>query len=61
MTTWWVGQIGASFLARVEQFLWLYCLPMGARFPVICFDERLCFLIGEAIAGLLMKAGKVAR
>lgn len=28
---------------------------------MICFDERPCFLIGEAVAGLLMKAGEVAR
>lgn len=45
----------------MEQLLWLYSLPYDPAFPVICFDERPCFLIGEAVAGLAMKAGQVAR
>jgi len=45
----------------MEQLLWLYGLPYDPSFPVICFDERPCFLIGEAVAGLGMKAGQVAR
>jgi hypothetical protein len=28
---------------------------------VICFDERPCFLIGDIVAGLEMKAGQAAR
>ncbi len=51
----------ASFLARMEQILWLYGLPHNPSFPVVCFDERPCFLIGEAVAGLAMKAGHVTR
>ncbi len=51
----------AQFLARMEQILWLYGLPYDPSFPIICFDERPCFLIGEAVAGLAMKAGKVTR
>lgn len=51
----------SRFLARMEQILWLYSLPVDARFPVVCFDERPCFLIGEAVAGLAMKAGQVTR
>lgn len=51
----------AQFVARMEQILWLYGLPYDPSFPVICFDERPCFLIGEAVAGLAMKAGRVAR
>jgi hypothetical protein len=45
----------------MEQILWLYSLPYDPAFPVICFDERPCFLIGEAVAGLAMKAGQVTR
>ncbi len=45
----------------MEQILWLYSLPYDSLFPVICFDERPCFLIGEAVAGLSMKAGQVER
>jgi len=51
----------SQFIARMEQLLWLYGLPCDPSFPVICFDERPCFLIGEAVAGLGMKAGQVAR
>jgi hypothetical protein len=51
----------SSFLARMEQILALYALPYSAAFPVICFDERPCFLIGDHIAGLEMKAGQVKR
>ena len=53
--------LDAQFIARMEQILWLYGLPHNPSFPVICFDERPCFLIGEAVAGLAMKAGQVAR
>lgn len=51
----------ATFIARMEQILHLYGLPYDAQYPVICFDERPCFLIGEAVEGLEMKAGQVAR
>lgn len=45
----------------MEQILWLYSLPYDPSLPVVCFDERPCFLLGEALAGLSMKAGQVAR
>jgi len=51
----------ANFIARMEQILHLYGLPYDAAFPLVCFDERPCFLIGETVAGLAMKAGMVAR
>jgi hypothetical protein len=51
----------ASFLARMEQLLHLYALPYREQYPVVCFDERPCFLVGDSVAGLEMKAGRVAR
>lgn len=51
----------ATFLARMEQILHLYALPYDERYPVVCFDERPCFLIGDSVAGLEMKAGQAAR
>ena len=45
----------------MEHLLWLYALPLDARFPVICFDERPCFLIGDTVSGLAMKAGQVSK
>ena len=54
--TWCIGEITAAFLAQMERLLWLYSLPVDPRFPVVCFDERPCFLIGETVAALEMKA-----
>ena len=51
----------SNFIARMEQILHLYALPYDALYPLVCFDERPCFLIGETVGGLEMKAGQVAR
>jgi hypothetical protein len=45
----------------MEQLLYLYALPHEERFPVVCFEERPCFLIGERVEGLARKAGPAAR
>jgi hypothetical protein len=45
----------------MEQLLALYALPYDAQYPVVCFDERPCFLIGDHITGLEMKAGQAKR
>ena len=51
----------STFIARLEQILHLYALDYDQHDPVICFDERPCFLIGDSVAGLEMKAGQAAR
>jgi len=53
--------VTAQFLARLEIILRLYALPYNEQYPVICFDERPCFLIGDTIKGLDMQPGKVAK
>ena len=45
----------------MEQILWLYSLPYDPLYPVVCFDERPCFLIGEVIVPLNPQPGQVAR
>ena len=45
----------------METLLWLYALPYDEQLPVVCFDERPCFLIGEAVEPLSMQTGKVAK
>lgn len=45
----------------MEEILSLYSRPYDPRQPVICFDERPCFLIGEVIAPLNPQPGRVAR
>ena len=59
--TWCIGKLTAEFLARMERILWLYRLPYNPLRPVLCYDERPCFLIGEVVAGIPMKEGQVAR
>lgn len=56
-----MGQLDSRFLARMERLLWLYSLPYDSLHPVVCFDERPCFLIGEAIAPLNPQPGRCAR
>ena len=53
--------MNAEFLARMERLLWLYQQPYDALFPVVCFDERPCFLIGESVAAHAIQSGKVRR
>ncbi len=45
----------------MEEILALYAEPYDPENPVICFDERPCYLIGETIAPLPMITGKVAK
>lgn len=53
--------MNASFIANMERILWLYALPLDPKFPVVCFDERPCFLIGDTIAPIPMEVGKVSK
>lgn len=53
--------MNALFIARMENILWLYGLPFDELYPVVCFDERPCFLIGEIVPGIEMKAGQPRR
>lgn len=58
---WCIRKVTARFLARLEIILRLYLLPYDEEYPVICFDERPCFLIGDTIEGLDMTPGQVAK
>ncbi len=51
----------AEFLARMEKILWLYRLPYNRLRPVLCYDERPCFLIGDLIEGIAIKEGAIAK
>lgn len=43
----------------MEELLWLYNLPYDPDYPVICFDERPCFLIGDVVEPLAMQPGQL--
>lgn len=45
----------------MERILWLYSLPYHSDYPVLCFDERPCQLLGEVVAPLPMKPGMVSK
>lgn len=53
-----LGKIDARFIAQI---LWLYAQPHDPAYPVICFDERPCFLIGEVLDPLLLQTGQVVK
>jgi hypothetical protein len=58
---WVIGVMDSNFIARLEQVLAWYRKPYDVRFPVLCYDERPCFLIGEKVRGLEMKSGQPVR
>lgn len=39
----------------------LYALPYAPLYPVICYDERPCFLIGDVIEPLALQSGRVRK
>jgi DDE superfamily endonuclease len=45
----------------MEHILWLYSLPYDPAYPVVCFDERPCFLIGEKVDPLPLQMGQVQK
>lgn len=45
----------------MELILWLYLLPYDPAYPVVCFDERPCFLIGDVVAPLAMQPGQLRK
>lgn len=58
---WCIGEINAAFIAHMEIILRLYALPYDENYPVVCFDERPCFLLDNTVKGLEMKSGEVAK
>ena len=53
-----MGQLTSQFLARMEKILCLYRLAYNPLRPVLCFDERPCFLIGDLVKGIPIKEGE---
>jgi len=58
---WCIGKITGSYLWHMEDVLHVYEQPYDPRWPLICFDERPCFLIGEKGIILPMSPGKAQR
>lgn len=45
----------------METLLALYALPYDPAYPVVCFDERPCFLIGDKVTALPLQTGEVRK
>ncbi len=45
----------------MEHILALYTLPYDPAYPVVCFDERPCFLIGDRLTPVPMQSGKIRK
>lgn len=45
----------------MEQVLCLYALPYAPLYPVVCYDERPCFLIGDVVDPLALQSGRVCK
>ncbi len=45
----------------MEQILALYALPYDPAYPVVCYDERPCFLIGDKVEPVAMQTGQVRK
>jgi len=58
---WCIGTLNSRFLARMEHLLALYALPHNPDHPVVCFDERPCFLIGDRVDPIALQSGKVRK
>jgi len=58
---WCIGQVNGAYLQRLEAVLALYAQPYAARFPVVCFDERPCFLLGDVVEGLAPQPARLAK
>lgn len=44
---WCIPQLSSEFVASMEDVLDLYAQPPDEKRPLVCFDERLCQLIGD--------------
>lgn len=56
-----MGNIDGVFLSCMERILRIYALPYDPKYPVVCFDERPCFLIGDSVSPIPTQEGKVAK
>jgi hypothetical protein len=45
----------------MEQVLWLYALAYDPDYPVVCFDERPCFLIGDVVDSMALQSGHLRK
>ena len=58
---WCIPSVGPDFVWRMEDVLDLYAEPLDPKRPQVCFDERPCQLLGEVLAPMEARPGRVRR
>jgi DDE superfamily endonuclease len=58
---WCIGNITGDYIWHMEDILSLYEEPYDRLWPVICFDERPCQLIGDVLAPMPMQPRRSKR
>ena len=58
---WCIGKLTSQFIWHMEEVLDIYERDYDPEWPVVCFDERPCQLIGDVVAPIPMKPGRVCR
>jgi transposase len=53
--------VDGAFLAKMEDVLDVYAQPYEEQYPVVCFDERPCFLIEDTLTPIPTQEGKLAK
>lgn len=56
-----MGTLDSRFMAQMEQILWLYSRPYDPDSPVVCVDERPCFLMGDVVDAITMQSGQIRK
>jgi transposase len=59
--SWCIAKIDGAFLAKMEDVLDVYAQPYDEQYPVVCFDERPCFLIEDTLTPIPTQEGKLAK
>jgi hypothetical protein len=59
--SWCIAKADGAFLAKMEDVLEVYGRAYDEQYPVVGFDERPCFLIGDTIAPLPTQQGRIAK
>jgi transposase len=59
--SWCIAKVDSAFLAKMEDVLEVYARPYDEQYPMVCFDERPCFLIEDTMAPLPTQEGKIAK
>lgn len=56
-----MAKVDGSFLAAMEDVLDVYSRCYDPACPVVCFDERPCFLIADTMAPIPTQSGRIAK